>query len=130
MVRGWGFDYEKVKKDLYDDLKDKIFSFSSDKKRSTAIIHLSDGTVRLYCKGASEWLLKDCTHYKNQSGIFMSIVYWSFTIIITIILSTIIIMNIMNIKEFYHCFYCHSYKHHPHLYPYPHHYTKRSHLQV
>jgi magnesium-transporting ATPase (P-type) len=69
MVRGWGFDYEKVKKDLYDDLRDKIFSFSSDKKRSTAVVHLSNGTVRLYCKGASEWLLKDCTHYKNQSGI-------------------------------------------------------------
>lgn len=75
MVRGWGFDYEKVKKDLYDDLKDKIFSFSSDKKRSTAVVHLSNGTVRLYCKGASEWLLKDCTNYMNQSGIFMSIVY-------------------------------------------------------
>jgi magnesium-transporting ATPase (P-type) len=68
MVRGWGVDYEKVKKDLYDDLRDKIFSFSSDKKRSTAVVHLSNGTVRLYCKGASEWLLKDCTHYKNQSG--------------------------------------------------------------
>ena len=69
MVIDWGFDVESVKLNLYHDTVDKLFPFDSDKKRSTVVLHKSDGTVRLYCKGASEWLLKDCTHYTNQQGV-------------------------------------------------------------
>jgi magnesium-transporting ATPase (P-type) len=39
-----------------------------DKKRSTAVVHQPDGSVRIYCKGASEWILKDCTHYLTPQG--------------------------------------------------------------
>lgn len=69
MIRGWGFDHDTVKKEKFSDLTDKIYSFNSDKKRSTAVVHRPDGSVRLYCKGASEWLLKDCSFYQNQSGV-------------------------------------------------------------
>lgn len=63
LAQSWGFDEEKVKKDIYVDGKDMIFSFNSSKKRSTAILFRKDGSVRLYCKGATEWILRDCTHY-------------------------------------------------------------------
>jgi Ca2+-transporting ATPase len=63
---------------IYDQLfhkekNDKIFSFNSDKKRSTAILHLEDETtgrkfIRLFCKGASEWIIRDCSHYTNAQG--------------------------------------------------------------
>ena len=68
MVNAWGNDHEEVKKRLFDELKDRIFPFNSDKKRSTAVVTLPDGRVRLYCKGASEWVLKDCTHYTDVNG--------------------------------------------------------------
>ena len=69
MVAGWGFNYETVKQALFDPAKDQIFAFNSDKKRSTAVIHRSDGSVRLFCKGASEWVLKDCTMWLSAGGV-------------------------------------------------------------
>ena len=44
MIKLWGFDYEVVKKELFVEGRDKIFSFNSDKKRSTAVLHRLDGT--------------------------------------------------------------------------------------
>ena len=68
MIRQWGFDYEEVRKRVFNENTDKIFSFNSSKKRSTAVVHKSDGQVVIYVKGASEWVLKDCTHYLDDSG--------------------------------------------------------------
>jgi calcium-translocating P-type ATPase len=68
MIKNWGFDYEEVKGNIFSVERDKIFSFNSGKKRSTAIIHRPDGSVRVYCKGASEWLLNDCTMYMDHNG--------------------------------------------------------------
>jgi len=68
MIKNWGFDYEDVRKKSFDEDKDKIFAFNSAKKRSTAVVHKQDGTVVVYCKGASEWLLKDCTSFIDANG--------------------------------------------------------------
>jgi len=68
MVKSWGFDHEEVKSKSFKEGHDKIFSFNSAKKRSTAIVHRADGSVRLYCKGATEWILKDCTMFLNNTG--------------------------------------------------------------
>ena len=69
MVNNWGHDHEELKSNLYLEGRDKIFSFNSAKKRSTAVVHRADGTVRIYCKGASEWILKDCTHFLSNAGV-------------------------------------------------------------
>jgi magnesium-transporting ATPase (P-type) len=68
MSKAWGFDYEAVKHHLFDENKDRVFAFNSTKKRSTCIIHRPDGSVRLYCKGASEYILHDCTMYLDHQG--------------------------------------------------------------
>ena len=68
MIQQWGFFYDKVYDSLFDPARDKIFSFNSAKKRSTAVLHQNDGTVRLFVKGASEWVVKDCTHYTDGNG--------------------------------------------------------------
>lgn len=68
MIRSWGFDYEQVKETKYNQDIDRIYNFNSAKKRSTAVVHQADGTVRIFCKGASEWILKDCTHYLLPTG--------------------------------------------------------------
>jgi Ca2+-transporting ATPase len=68
MARTWGFDDESLRKTHFLEGRDKVFSFNSTKKRSTAIILRPDGSVRLFCKGASELVLVDCTHYTDQDG--------------------------------------------------------------
>ena len=68
MSKMWGYDYAEVQKKLFNPDTDKVFSFNSGKKRSTCIIHRSDGTVTVFCKGASEWVMKDCTKVLDKSG--------------------------------------------------------------
>ena len=61
MVKTWNIDFEDFKSKNFNEKTDKIFAFNSTKKRSTAVVTLPDGKIRLYCKGATEWVLKDCT---------------------------------------------------------------------
>jgi magnesium-transporting ATPase (P-type) len=68
MCRAWGFEYEVVMKENFNPDKDKVYAFNSSKKRSTAVLFRKDGSVRVYSKGASEWILKDCTKVTNTSG--------------------------------------------------------------
>ena len=68
MCRAWGIEYEAVMKEKFNPVKDKIYAFNSSKKRSTAVLFRKDGSVRVYAKGASEWILKDCTKVTNASG--------------------------------------------------------------
>lgn len=68
MAGNWGYDYQEVKSRLFNESRDKVFAFNSSKKRSTAVVHRADGSVRLYVKGAPEWILTDCTFYLKQDG--------------------------------------------------------------
>ena len=68
LVTHWGDNVDDVKQHCFDSDVDRLFAFDSIKKRSTAIVHRPDGSVRLYCKGASEVLLKDCSHYLDAGG--------------------------------------------------------------
>mmetsp|Transcript_25668 Transcript_25668/g.55526 ORF Transcript_25668/g.55526 Transcript_25668/m.55526 type:complete len:1103 (+) Transcript_25668:105-3413(+) len=68
MAKSWGYDHEEMKGTNFKEGVDKLFSFNSAKKRSTAIVHRADGSVRLYCKGATEWILKDCSKFLTASG--------------------------------------------------------------
>ena len=43
MASTWGYDYEILKQSVYNERRDKIYSFNSLKKRSTAVIHRPDG---------------------------------------------------------------------------------------
>jgi len=68
MIKQWGFDYEQVRSEIFNETTDRVFSFNSAKKRSTCVNFRNDGTVRLFCKGASEWVLKDCTLITDKNG--------------------------------------------------------------
>ena len=68
LIRSWGEDYEKVKRDQFNEETDKLFPFDSTKKRSTAVVCNANGTVRLYVKGATEVLLSDCKYYTDSKG--------------------------------------------------------------
>jgi Ca2+-transporting ATPase len=69
MIKEWGEDYEKIEADNFNDERDKKFSFNSTKKRSTTIVTRRDGSVRVLCKGAPEYILDDCTtFYSNREN--------------------------------------------------------------
>lgn len=69
LAKNWGFQYEAVQEKQFDANKgDVLFPFNSLKKRSTVKVHRNDGSVRLYIKGASEWVLKDCVSYAGKDG--------------------------------------------------------------
>lgn len=68
MINSWGFNHEEIKEREYHDGLDRVFQFNSAKKRSTAVLHRPDGSVTIYCKGATEWILKDCTHMLDVQG--------------------------------------------------------------
>jgi P-type Ca2+ transporter type 2C len=69
MCKSWGYDDNHLKTQLFKEDRDKLFAFNSLKKRSTAIYHQpEENRTRLLCKGASEWVIKDCTHYLTADG--------------------------------------------------------------
>ncbi len=68
LSKAWGFDPDHVKAATFVDGKDKLFSFNSVKKRSTCIVKRPDGSIRLFCKGASEQIIQDCSFYTTNNG--------------------------------------------------------------
>ncbi|CAE7680094.1 ATP2B1, partial [Symbiodinium microadriaticum] len=68
MADSWGYKYDELKSAVFHEETDRMFAFNSAKKRSTAVVHRSDGSARLLCKGAPEWVLKDCTHFLGTDG--------------------------------------------------------------
>jgi len=68
MAKAWGFDADHLRSAVFSDAKDKLFSFNSVKKRSTCIVERPDGSIRLFCKGASEQILKDAAFYTAQDA--------------------------------------------------------------
>ena len=68
MIQTWGVDFEELRTKAFNPQVDKLFPFNSGKKRSTAVMTRANGAVRVYCKGASEWILKDCTMLTDTSG--------------------------------------------------------------
>lgn len=69
LANNWGYKYEAVQNEMFDaDKGDILFPFNSQKKRSTVKVHRKDGSIRLYIKGATEWVLKDCVSYTGKDG--------------------------------------------------------------
>lgn len=46
----------------------QVYGFSSAKKMASVLVNRGDGTLRLYNKGASEWVLDVCTHMHDADG--------------------------------------------------------------
>ncbi|GMH68470.1 hypothetical protein TL16_g04938 [Triparma laevis f. inornata] len=71
LLRKWGIDYQSLRDQFFSTSRDMQFPFNSTKKRSTVILcdyPSEKGKVKLLCKGASEVILADCTHWTDESG--------------------------------------------------------------
>ena len=71
MMHSWKIDYDDVKGTIFDEVRDQLYSFNSIKKRSSVVITRPDRSVRVYCKGASETLLDECSMYTTRTGTVM-----------------------------------------------------------
>lgn len=71
LIDSWKFDYEDIKAMVFDEMRDAYYGFDSVKKRSTSIIFRPDGSVRIFVKGASEQLLRECSMYTTESGVVL-----------------------------------------------------------
>ena len=65
-TRRLGFEYAKDREELEPKIID-VQPFSSEKKSMSTIVDLN-GEAVVFSKGASEIILKNCTHYMNKDG--------------------------------------------------------------
>uniref|UniRef100_A0A5F9DD55 Calcium-transporting ATPase n=1 Tax=Oryctolagus cuniculus TaxID=9986 RepID=A0A5F9DD55_RABIT len=61
-------DFQPVREQIPEDKLYKVYTFNSVRKSMSTVIRMPDGAFRLFSKGASEILLKKCTHILNSNG--------------------------------------------------------------
>jgi len=57
-VLDMGQNYERVREQFPEDRIHKVYTFNSVRKSMSTVIQLTNGRFRLFCKGASEIVLK------------------------------------------------------------------------
>uniref|UniRef100_H3DBG2 P-type Ca(2+) transporter n=2 Tax=Tetraodon nigroviridis TaxID=99883 RepID=H3DBG2_TETNG len=61
-------DYQPIRNQLPEEKLYKVYTFNSVRKSMSTVIKLPDGSFRMYSKGASEIVLKKCSHILNEVG--------------------------------------------------------------
>ncbi|XP_045068258.1 plasma membrane calcium-transporting ATPase 2-like isoform X4 [Coregonus clupeaformis] len=61
-------DYQPIRNQIPEENLYKVYTFNSVRKSMSTVIKLSDGSFRMYSKGASEIVLKKCTKILNKEG--------------------------------------------------------------
>ncbi|XP_038638486.1 plasma membrane calcium-transporting ATPase 3-like [Scyliorhinus canicula] len=62
-------DYQQIRKQIPEQDLHKVYTFNSVRKSMSTVIRRSDNSFRLFCKGASEILLKKCSFILDQNGV-------------------------------------------------------------
>uniref|UniRef100_A0A7M4FNB6 Calcium-transporting ATPase n=1 Tax=Crocodylus porosus TaxID=8502 RepID=A0A7M4FNB6_CROPO len=61
-------DYQPVRNLIPEEKLYKVYTFNSVRKSMSTVIKMSDGSFRMYSKGASEIVLKKCSRILNAAG--------------------------------------------------------------
>ncbi|XP_038146403.1 plasma membrane calcium-transporting ATPase 2 isoform X5 [Cyprinodon tularosa] len=61
-------DYQPIRNQIPEEKLYKVYTFNSVRKSMSTVIKLTDGSFRMYSKGASEIVLKKCSHILNEVG--------------------------------------------------------------
>ncbi|CAJ1050462.1 plasma membrane calcium-transporting ATPase 2 isoform X4 [Xyrichtys novacula] len=61
-------DYQPIRNQIPEEKLYKVYTFNSVRKSMSTVIKLPDGSFRMYSKGASEIVLKKCSHVLNEVG--------------------------------------------------------------
>ncbi|RUS89017.1 hypothetical protein EGW08_003264, partial [Elysia chlorotica] len=68
-VKAMGEKYETIREKYKEDSFVKVYTFNSDRKSMGTVVNVLDrpGTVRLFCKGASEVVVKKCSYILDSN---------------------------------------------------------------
>ncbi|XP_074526009.1 plasma membrane calcium-transporting ATPase 1-like [Halichoeres trimaculatus] len=61
-------DYQTVRDEIPEEKLFKVYTFNSERKSMSTVLKNSDGSYRMYSKGASEILLRKCCKILEESG--------------------------------------------------------------
>ncbi|XP_051271176.1 plasma membrane calcium-transporting ATPase 2 isoform X4 [Dicentrarchus labrax] len=61
-------DYQPIRNQIPEEKLYKVYTFNSVRKSMSTVVKLSDGSFRMYSKGASEIVLKKCSYILNEVG--------------------------------------------------------------
>ncbi|XP_053170983.1 plasma membrane calcium-transporting ATPase 2 isoform X3 [Scomber japonicus] len=61
-------DYQPIRNQIPEEKLYKVYTFNSVRKSMSTVIKMPDGSFRMYSKGASEIVLKKCSHVLNEVG--------------------------------------------------------------
>ncbi|XP_041035469.1 plasma membrane calcium-transporting ATPase 3-like [Carcharodon carcharias] len=61
-------DYQEIRKQIPEEQHYKVYTFNSVRKSMSTVIRMPDGQFRLFCKGASEIVLKLCDTILDEAG--------------------------------------------------------------
>uniref|UniRef100_A0A7N8YN40 Calcium-transporting ATPase n=1 Tax=Mastacembelus armatus TaxID=205130 RepID=A0A7N8YN40_9TELE len=61
-------DYQPIRNQIPEEKLYKVYTFNSVRKSMSTVIKLPDGSFRMYSKGASEIVLKKCSHILSEVG--------------------------------------------------------------
>ena len=68
MTKGWGDSYREVRDIEHPNVKE-VYGFTSERKMASVLMQSSDGkTLRLYNKGAADWVLGRCVASIDEFG--------------------------------------------------------------
>ncbi|GMT24756.1 hypothetical protein PFISCL1PPCAC_16053 [Pristionchus fissidentatus] len=67
-VLGLGQSYQTIRDHNPEDGIFKVYTFNSVRKSMSTVIKRPDGGYRVFSKGASEIILKKCTHFMGKNG--------------------------------------------------------------
>lgn len=71
-VKGIGYDYAEIRKDYPEEGLFKVYTFNSKRKSMMTVIELQEEGkktgYRVFCKGASEMVLKKCKFFIGKDG--------------------------------------------------------------
>uniref|UniRef100_UPI00358E444E plasma membrane calcium-transporting ATPase 2-like n=1 Tax=Myxine glutinosa TaxID=7769 RepID=UPI00358E444E len=69
LVKKLSRSYEAIRSEVPEESLCKVFTFNSVRKSMSTVVRMPNGGYRLYSKGASEILLKKCTHIMGDGGV-------------------------------------------------------------
>ncbi|XP_043859799.1 plasma membrane calcium-transporting ATPase 4 [Dromiciops gliroides] len=67
-VKDMNYDYQAIRNEVPEEKFYKVYTFNSARKSMSTVIKNSDGTFRMYSKGASEMILKKCLWILDNNG--------------------------------------------------------------
>ncbi|XP_049588483.1 plasma membrane calcium-transporting ATPase 1 isoform X3 [Syngnathus scovelli] len=62
-------DYQPIREEVPEEKMYKVYTFNSSRKSMSTVLRMANGGFRMYSKGASEIILRKCSHILDSDGL-------------------------------------------------------------